>query len=113
MSVSLLSNTVLPGVAESTREKSSGRDTPEAIREAAGKFEALLVGQLLKAARQSASEGSGEDQTAASLLDMADEHFAELIASRGGLGLARMVTERLTPTSGDARPQERRSRTPA
>ncbi|MEO7653024.1 MAG: hypothetical protein ABIZ80_21390 [Bryobacteraceae bacterium] len=76
MNIAALANTVSAGNLMKTR------DSPVAIQEAAGKFEALLIGQLLKTARQSASEGGEQDQSAASLLDMADEHLADLIAAR-------------------------------
>lgn len=104
MNVALLANTAaaISLAAPDTKKRDSAGDTPGSIQEVAGKFEALLIGQLLKTARQSASEGSEQDQSAASLLDMADEHFADLIAAHGGLGLARMVTDRLSPTSAAA-----------
>ncbi len=100
MNVILLASTANAASLDTpgTKKGGSPRDTPEGIREAAGKFEALLIGQLLKSARQAATEGSEQDQSAASLLDMADDHFAELIAARGGLGLARMVSDKLAPT---------------
>src|SRR5262249_8276820 len=74
------------------------KDSPEAIREAAGKFEALLVGQMLKSARESGSMsglGGEEDQAAGSMFDMAEQHLAALIASQGVLGRARMMEKPL------------------
>ncbi len=57
-------------------------------------FEALLVGQILKSAHQEDGGwlGAGEDQTAGSAMQMADEYFARALTSHGGLGLARMIT---------------------
>ena len=114
MNIAMLANTAAASsmAAPEARKRDSPIDSPASIQDAAGKFEALLIGQLLKTARQSASEGSEQDHSAASLLDMADEHFAELIAARGGLGLARMVTDRLSPTSAAA-PRPVRSSPPA
>ncbi len=73
---------------------SPAKNSPEDIRNAASQFEALLIGQVLKAAHEGDGEGwlgTGEDQTAGSMMGLADEYFAQAIARRGGFGLARMV----------------------
>ena len=69
------------------------------LKDAAGKFEALLIGQMLKSARQTDAGGwSGEtDQAGSSIMDMAEQHLAELLGSQGSLGLARMVVSQLGP----------------
>jgi Rod binding domain-containing protein len=56
---------------------------------AAKQFEALLIGQMLKAMRESGSGwlGSGEDQAAESAMGMAEEHFAAALSASGGFGL--------------------------
>jgi len=63
------------------------------IAEAAKQFEALLIGQMLKSAR--GPEGAGltgtEDEPSSALLDMSAEQFAQSLANKGGLGLAKMV----------------------
>jgi Rod binding domain-containing protein len=71
-------------------------NSPEKIREAASQFEALLISQVLKAAHEGDGEGegwlgTGEDQTADSIMGLADDYFARALAARGGFGLARMV----------------------
>lgn len=83
---------------------SAGLTTPDDkrianLKDAAGKFEALLIGQMLKSARQADAGGwSGEaDQSGSSIMDMAEQHLAELLGSQGSLGLARMVVSQLTP----------------
>ena len=50
------------------------------LKDAAEKFEALMIAQMLKSARQSDSGGwSGEtDQTTSSIMDMAEQQLAEL-----------------------------------
>jgi Rod binding domain-containing protein len=70
------------------------KDSPQKIRDAATQFEALLVGQILKSAHEEGDSGmgAGEDQTAGSALQMADEYLARSMASRGGLGLASMIS---------------------
>lgn len=67
------------------------------LREAAEKFEALLVSQLLRAARHGAAGEAESDQTAASLTEMGEERLAEALTSQGGLGLAQLIVDRLAP----------------
>ena len=93
---------VLPGVLTAGLGVSSSygaaKDSPEKIRDAASQFEALLIGQVLKAAHEDEDEGwlgTGEDQTAGSMMGLAEDYFARAIASRGGFGLARMVASGL------------------
>jgi Rod binding domain-containing protein len=71
----------------------SQKDTPEKIRQSARDFEALLIAHLLKSARGDQDVwGTGEDRTADSIIEMAEEKIAESIAISGGLGLAKMIT---------------------
>ena len=67
------------------------------LKDAAGKFEALMISQMLKSARQSDSGGwTGEqDQSSSSIMDMAEQHLGELLGSQGSFGLARMVVSQL------------------
>ncbi len=67
------------------------------LKDAAGKFEALLIAQMLKSARDADSGGrSGEtDPSGSAILDMAEQHLAELLGSQGSLGLARMVVKQI------------------
>jgi flagellar protein FlgJ len=74
----------------------SAKQTPEKMFDAAQQFEALLISQLLKSMREAGSGswlGTGEDSSAASAMEMAEEQFARTIAAQGGLGLARMVSQ--------------------
>jgi Rod binding domain-containing protein len=70
---------------------------PENLKDAAGKFEALLIAQMLKSARQTDSAGwTGEaDESSSSMMDMAEQNLAELLGSQGALGLASMVVKQL------------------
>jgi Rod binding domain-containing protein len=87
------------------------------VQQAARDFEALLIGQVLKAARQSSNGGwlgEGDDQAGSTMLEVAEEHLARALAASGGLGLGKMILRQLgqsatqapqTPTSsagGDA-----------
>jgi peptidoglycan hydrolase FlgJ len=78
------------------------RDTPEKIEHAAKQFESLLIGQMLKSMHEGGSGGwlsTGEDQSADSTMEMAEEQFAQALASGGGLGLSRMITQDLSKES--------------
>ena len=78
-------------------------DSPQKTQEAATQFEALLVGQILKSAHDEEGGwlGTGEDQTADSAMQMADEYFARALTSHGGLGLAKMITAGLDKATAD------------
>jgi Rod binding protein len=67
------------------------RDTPKKIKDAAMQFEALLFSQMMKSARDS----EGEDKSSGSIRDMADQQFSQVLASGGGLGLARLIVQGL------------------
>ena len=70
----------------------------ETLEKAASQFEALVLGQLLKSARESSPGGlmgDGGDQASSTMSGMADEHFAQALAAKGGLGLASMVSKGL------------------
>ena len=82
--------------------ESAGLGTADAkravnLKDAAGRFEALLIAQMLKSARDTDSGGwTGEvDQAGSSIMDMAEQQLAELLGSQGSLGLARMVVSQL------------------
>lgn len=61
---------------------------------AAQQFEALLIGQLLRASHGEGSGwfGAGEDSTGGQATAIAEEFLARALASKGGLGIARMVS---------------------
>jgi len=64
-------------------------DAPEKVLDAAQQFEALLLGQILRAAR----EGGGSSSDCA--LGYAEQQFADVMARNGGLGLARLIVKGL------------------
>jgi Rod binding domain-containing protein len=76
-------------------------DTPEKILGVAKQFEALMIGQILKSARESSgggwldSEDDQDDQTGSLVMEMAEQGFSQAMAARGGLGIAKMVTANL------------------
>ena len=66
-------------------------DSPEKVLDAAQQFEALLLAQILRAARE--NTGSSSDCA----LDYAEQQFAAVMARNGGLGLARLIVQGLEP----------------
>jgi Rod binding domain-containing protein len=85
--------------ADSTHNPPPTTHNPPDVRQAAEQFEALLVGQMLKCMRASGSEGwlgTGEDQAGGLMLELAEEHLAQVLASQGGLGLANLIVQGLS-----------------
>jgi peptidoglycan hydrolase FlgJ len=81
-----------------------GSTQPGKIKDAAEQFEALMIGQLLKTARESGSSsgwlGTGqEDEAGQTSLDMAEQQLASVMAKSGGLGLTKIITQGLTKES--------------
>ena len=78
-------------------------DSPGKIKKAAEQFEALMIAQMLKSSHESDSSGwlgTGQDQGGQTGMQLAEEHFASLIASKGGLGLAKFIAANLVRKSG-------------
>jgi peptidoglycan hydrolase FlgJ len=77
------------------------------IEGAAKQFEALLLGQILKSVRESASSGAlgGGDAASDSAMGFAEEQLAQALSARGGIGLANLITQgfaQKAPTSSDS-----------
>ena len=92
-----------PGVSADTARMSAdatsdlSKSNGKKISDAAGQFEALMIGQILKAAHGSESAGwlgAGEDDDSSSTaIQMAEEYLGQAIAKGGGLGIAKMVIQ--------------------
>ena len=82
-----------------TRAGGAGSRAPSKVHDAAQQFEALLLGQMLRAERESGSGwlGGGEDSSAECVTDYAEQQFAAVLAQNGGLGIATLVAKGLTP----------------
>jgi len=67
------------------------------LHHAAEQFEAMFVGQMLKSARESASEEADDDDsgTNSPFMEMAEDQLAQVMAARGGLGIATIVMKDL------------------
>lgn len=68
------------------------------IESSAKQFEALLIGQMLKSARESGSSSLGDDDDSSgeTMLDVADQQFSQVLANNGGLGMARLLVQGLS-----------------
>jgi Rod binding domain-containing protein len=76
--------------------------TPKDLLKASRDFEALLIAQLLRAAREDSAAAESD-----SLMEMAESQFASLLAANGGLGLAQVVAGGLSaPPPPPTLPQE-------
>lgn len=87
----------IAGIGSTTPLPPDGK--PQSLEQAAGAFEALFLGNLLKAAREAREGGAfGEaDQAGGTMMDLAEEFLAQEITKGGGCGLARIVLERMRP----------------
>jgi Rod binding domain-containing protein len=84
-------------------------ETHKEIHEAASQFESLLLAQMLRQIRETGSGGwmgEGADQSASSLMGVAEEQLAQVLASQGGLGLAKMTADQIVRESMPPVPPE-------
>jgi flagellar protein FlgJ len=109
MSISISSGTDLAASSYSPPAASKG-DTPEKILGVAKQFEALMIGQILKSARESSGGGwlggddDKDDQSSSLVMELGEQGLSQAMAAHGGLGIAKMVTQKLakTPSSDSA-----------
>jgi Rod binding domain-containing protein len=64
---------------------------PKDAESAAREFEAVLIGQMLRSARE-AAEDDDTDTAGETMVDLADQQFSRMLASGNGLGIARVIT---------------------
>jgi len=78
----------------------ASKDTPDNIRKAATDFEALLIAQMLKSARESGGGVTGDadeqDETNSTVVELGEQQLAQALSNSGGLGIAKMVIAGLT-----------------
>ena len=86
----------MSGLESALTRNTATRDRAK-IQDSAGKFEALLIAQMLKTARESGTGGltGEENQTDSTMRDMAEECFSEVLSSQGGLGLGKLIAKHL------------------
>ena len=61
---------------------------PTKVEGAAKQFEALMIAQMLRTARENTED---QDSSGSTMLDLADQQFSQVLANNGGLGLAKLV----------------------
>ena len=86
-------------------------DTAQLKRSGAAKdFEALLVGQMLRAVREEGSGwlGTGEDRASEAAFGLGEEELARTISTSGGFGLAGIIDAGLKKQSDDVEQQQGR-----
>ncbi|MEZ5401135.1 MAG: hypothetical protein R2729_15795 [Bryobacteraceae bacterium] len=78
--------------------------------EAATQFEALLLSQILRDARESSGGGAfgGGDEGSSAIAEFAEEQVARAMAQSGGLGLASLIESGLAREEADARAEKSR-----
>jgi flagellar protein FlgJ len=92
-------------------------DTPEKISSVAKQFEALMIGQILKSAREASGggwlgdESDKDDQTGSLVMELGEQGLSQALAAHGGLGIAKMVTANLA--RGQAKTASSDSQTPS
>jgi Rod binding domain-containing protein len=78
---------------------SATQATPgKSLDEVAQQFEGLLIGQLLKTAREAGEGGwmgTDADEAGSSVVELAEQQLSSALASRGGFGLAKLVKQGL------------------
>src|SRR5580700_6651358 len=72
------------------------------IEGAAKQFEALMIAQMLRTARENTEDG---DSSSSTMLDVADQQFSQVLANNGGLGLAKMIVQGLNQGQTNANQQ--------
>jgi Rod binding domain-containing protein len=70
----------------------------EKIKDAAAQFEGMLIAQMLRSVREAASTDDS-DSAGGTMLELAEQHMAQLLAANGGLGVAKLVVKGLNKSS--------------
>ena len=83
----------------------SGMDTavPSKVEGAAKQFEALMIAQMLRSARENTED---QDSTESTMLDLADQQFSQVLSNNGGLGLAKLIVKGLNQGQANANQQQ-------
>jgi Rod binding domain-containing protein len=83
----------LPDRTAATSRSSSSN--PSKIADSAKQFEALMLGQILKASHDSSDGGwlgTGDDQGGEMAVELAEQQFAQAMSAKGGFGFAKLIT---------------------
>ncbi len=88
---------LIPMVSTGAPDTLQNGTSPARILDAAQQFEALLLTEILHAAREGGAGwlGAGEDASSDCASDFAEQRFAAVLAQQGGFGLAGMIARGL------------------
>jgi Rod binding domain-containing protein len=103
MNVGIPPDIMLPGAGQTTAPASNQQKGAAAARD----FEALLIGQMLRSAREEDSGwlGTGDDEAGSAAYSLGEDQLAKAMAAGGGLGLARVIAAGLAQQAApDATP---------
>src|SRR5579863_9335439 len=79
-----------PPSASRSSAPPSSKDKPEKIQKAAMEFEALLIAQILKSARESGGGMTGDadeqDETNSTMVELGEQQMAQALSNSGGFG---------------------------
>ncbi len=89
--VSLEAATVLSAGQIKQPVRASSKDSAARIGQAATDFEALLLGQMLKTAREALEGDDEEKDPNSAMVEFGEQQFAQALAGSGGFGIAKMV----------------------
>jgi Rod binding domain-containing protein len=80
-----------------------GTSAPTKVEGAAKQFEALMIAQMLRTARENTED---QDSSASTMLDVADQQFSQILSNNGGLGLAQLIVKGLNQGQQNANQQQ-------
>ncbi len=83
-----MTNAIVPALLDTLPQAK-----PKRVEDAARQFEALLIAQMLRFAREAASDDV--DTTSSTMIDVGEQQFSQLLANNGGLGLAKLIVKGL------------------
>jgi len=82
--------------AQTVDAASSEYAKPKNEAEAAKQFEAMLIGEMLRTAHESGPGlGGEEDSSGETMWDLSAQEFAQVLADKGGMGLAQLIAQGL------------------
>jgi Rod binding domain-containing protein len=76
-----------------------GAPAPTRVEGAAKQFEALMIAQMLRTARENTED---QDSSSSTMLDIADQQFSQVLANNGGFGIAQLIVKGLNQGQADA-----------
>lgn len=91
--------TMNAGVADALSLGAAKPVAGQSAKAAAQDFESLLIGLVMKTARESmAGVGGDSDEAGSTMSEFAEQQLAQVMSANGGLGLASMIASSLDKT---------------